>query len=377
MGGSMFLLNQNDGLIELQPTSYDSESLLQGLLERHPGLLVGGQIDSEAPRRWLLIKREAGVAGDLDGGDRWYVDHLFLDQDGIPTLIEVKRSTDTRIRREVIGQMLDYAANAVTHWRVESIQASLEARVGTDGSTTDEVVAALLGPDADIPEFWQRVKTNLQAGRIRLIFVADVIPPELARVVEFLNQQMDPAEVLAIEVRRFAGEGVQSLVPRLLGYSEQAQSRRSGTQRSPGPWTEDRFFEVLAAKNGPVAADAVRAVAEWSRANGARLAFGRGVQDGSLYPIWDREGRWYNPAIFYTYGSVEIPFQYLKERPPFDSEDLRRELLARLNRIPGVSLPESRLAARPSIRLEMLLDGGSRQIFFEAMDWFRLILPGG
>jgi hypothetical protein len=30
-------------------------------------------------------------------------------------------------------------------------------------------------------------------------FVADRIPPELGKVVEFLNAQMRPAEVLAIE----------------------------------------------------------------------------------------------------------------------------------------------------------------------------------
>ena len=46
-----------------------------------------------------------------DGG-RWLVDRLFLDQDGVPTLVEVKRSSDTRIRREVVGQLLEYAANA-------------------------------------------------------------------------------------------------------------------------------------------------------------------------------------------------------------------------------------------------------------------------
>jgi len=38
-----------------------------------------------------------------------------LDQDAIPTIVEVKRSTDTRIRREVVGQMLGYAANAVVY----------------------------------------------------------------------------------------------------------------------------------------------------------------------------------------------------------------------------------------------------------------------
>ena len=51
------------------------------------------------------------------------MDHLFLDQDSIPTIVEVKRSTDTRIRREVVGQLLDYAANAVVYWPVERLQA--------------------------------------------------------------------------------------------------------------------------------------------------------------------------------------------------------------------------------------------------------------
>ena len=61
-----------------------------------------------------------------------------------------------------------------------------------------------IDPDA----FWQRVKTNLQAGPIRMLFVVDDIPPELRRIVEFLNQQMDPAEVLAVELRQYAGQGL-------------------------------------------------------------------------------------------------------------------------------------------------------------------------
>jgi hypothetical protein len=63
----------------------------------------------------------------MGSGNRWSVDHLFLDQDAVPTIVEVKRSTDTRIRREVVGQMLDYAANAVVYWPVEAIRAEFEA----------------------------------------------------------------------------------------------------------------------------------------------------------------------------------------------------------------------------------------------------------
>ncbi len=64
------------------------------------------------------------MASEAQGSDRWSVDDLFVDQDAVPTLVEVKRSSDTRIRREVVGQMLDYAANAVAHWELERIRAS-------------------------------------------------------------------------------------------------------------------------------------------------------------------------------------------------------------------------------------------------------------
>jgi hypothetical protein len=41
-----------------------------------------------------------------------------------------------------------------------------------------------------------------------LIFLADKIPPELRKVVEFLNRQMQPAQVLAVELRQYEGDGL-------------------------------------------------------------------------------------------------------------------------------------------------------------------------
>jgi len=89
MSGGIFLIKDDENLVEMTEEKYDSEDLLQGLLEKYPNLLAGDQIDSETPRRWLLISREFGVPDDEGSGDRWSIDHLFLDQDGIPTLVEV------------------------------------------------------------------------------------------------------------------------------------------------------------------------------------------------------------------------------------------------------------------------------------------------
>jgi hypothetical protein len=82
--------------------------------------MPGELVDPQRPRRWLLVTREAGIAlpGGA-GGSRWSLDHLFLDQDGIPTLVEVKRASDPRGRREVVAQMLDYAASLSVWDRAE------------------------------------------------------------------------------------------------------------------------------------------------------------------------------------------------------------------------------------------------------------------
>ena len=41
---------------------------------------------------------------------RGLVQDYPTDQDGIPTLVEVKRGSNAQVRREVVGQLLDYAA---------------------------------------------------------------------------------------------------------------------------------------------------------------------------------------------------------------------------------------------------------------------------
>jgi hypothetical protein len=127
VSGGIYLIQNDEQLVEMTEKAYDSEDLLQGFLARYPNMLAGDQMDTSQPRRWLLISRERGVPSEEGGGYRWSVDHLFLDQDAVPTIVEVKRSSDTRIRREVVGQMLDYAANAVVYWPVETIRAELEA----------------------------------------------------------------------------------------------------------------------------------------------------------------------------------------------------------------------------------------------------------
>ncbi|MHC1594613.1 MAG: hypothetical protein ACXQT2_04820, partial [Methanotrichaceae archaeon] len=282
MSGKIYLLEENGTLRSLDKKPYDSEDLLQTLLERYPDLLAGDQIDEAAPRRWLLVSREVGVPDEEDGADRWSLDHLFLDQDAVPTLVEVKRSSNTQIRRNVVGQMLDYAANAVVYWPADRIRTRFESSCKEDGGEPDQKITELIEADPEdqgaVESFWEQVKTNLRAGKIRLVFVADDVPTELRRIVEFLNVQMDPAEVLAVEIRQYAGEGLKTLVPKVMGLTAEAPPRE---QRR---WDEEQFFMELERRCGADEVRIARELLKWAEERGLWVSWGKGKYDGSFAP---------------------------------------------------------------------------------------------
>jgi hypothetical protein len=137
--GGIFV-RAGDGLTLLRPKAYESEDLLQALLADYPQVIAGVSTDDGDSRSLVLVDREISVPGT-----GFSLDHLFLDSDGIPVLVEVKRASDTRIRREVVGQMLDYAASAATNWPIASLRDTLEARVAAAGRDIDDYLSPVAG----------------------------------------------------------------------------------------------------------------------------------------------------------------------------------------------------------------------------------------
>lgn len=370
MTSNIFLIQNDRSLVRMNEARYDTEDLLQALIANYPDLLAGDQMDSSDPRRWLLVRREMGVPGEEDGNNRWSIDHVFLDQDAIPTLIEVKRSSDTRIRREVVGQMLDYAANAVVYWPVEQLRAQFERECESKQRDPDEVLNEFLGAGADIEAFWQKAKTNLQAGKVRMVFVADVIPNELKRIVEFLNEQMDPAEVLAVEIKQYVGEGLQSLVPRVIGQTAEAERKKSVGGREHRKWSEESFFADLETRKGAEQAQVAKTLYDWARTKTDRFSWGDGKKDGSFSPVLDDNRGKQRLFIVYSSGRVQIPFATMGTSLPFSDLTLRTQLLTRLNEIKGLDFEADAVNLFwPTFEIAVLTSEPSYQHFVKTMEW--------
>jgi hypothetical protein len=367
--GGIFLIQSDGQLVEMTEEGYVSEDMLQEYLAKYPNLLAGDQMDSANPRRWLLISREMSLASEEDGPGRWSVDHLFLDQDAIPTIVEVKRSSDSRIRREVVGQMLDYAANAVVYWPVDKLRARFDAHCENQGLDPDETVAGHLGPEMNADELWQKVKTNLQAGKIWMLFVADEIPPELRRVVEFLNAQMDPAEVLAVEIRQYVGEGQKTLIPRVLGQTMEAQKKKSHSGTQGSKWDIASFLEELEANRGIEEVALVQKIMQWSRNRLPRVTGSKNTRYSTFWPTLDHKSVSYWPIGIRSDGKVEVIFQWLQQRPPFTDETKCLRIIEQLNEVPGIVIPENAIARRPAFSLSTLKDPTALNQFLHILDW--------
>jgi hypothetical protein len=221
--GRLFL-RAGDTLQALEEQHLSLEGTLQALLAEQPQLIPLQEIEPELTRPPLLLMREARMAG-------MELDHLFVTERAVPILVECKRGANREARREVVAQMIDYAANARLEWDADDLAAMLARRCEVEGLAAANEMAKLEHAFPSDDEFWQECERNLRARTMWLLFVADEINERLKRVVEYLNESMAETTVLAMEVVQFAAGTQQLYQARLVGETETAAIAKGRTRK--------------------------------------------------------------------------------------------------------------------------------------------------
>lgn len=264
LSGSKLYRLSGGTVIPASEALYPAEADLQQLIAENPQLLLSSPNEGQ---RLYLLRREQPVRDVPDGPALFSIDHLFIDQDGLPVLVEVKRSTDTRIRREVVGQMLDYASR-MRAWSASELKAS----------------ASLL----DVPDdLWAALDGNLKAERMRLIFAADSIPDSLASMIDFLDRSMESIEVYGVEIKRYVSEDGAELISSTIvggGNSPVKQAARYSTV-----WDADSMAEQLSQRGSSAIVPVVAALTSFASSTGLQIGYGRGTKFGVCRAL--RNGR--------------------------------------------------------------------------------------
>ncbi|WP_142057704.1 hypothetical protein [Pseudarthrobacter sp. B4EP4b] len=351
---SDILIRQGDGTWrEAEYAGYALESDLQAILARHPDLIPGVGAGARTCREF---QSEAGPA-----------DIVVVGADGDLTLVECKLAANPQVRREIVGQMFDYASRL---WKmdVDDFAARWQSR-------TQE---SLFSEDSEIGfPLREAVARNLAEGRFRIVLAVDAINSPLKRMVEYLNFMSGPnTSVVAVEYSRLTQGSIEILAPRIYGQ-ELAEVRAGANKTAPGDlvvWDAGTYRSWLESNDSASIGSFDLFLSEASRAG---LAFigSRSPTPAAHLEISDAGGKQLGRVSLYFYTgqhtSMELDFTRIFKMSPEEKPDMSvlNEFVDQLGRAEGLkevadSLRTTQFASRrPSVPLARLSEESIRQAF--------------
>ena len=191
------------------------ENDLEDLLFRYPGALPIGAIDSSYAGTVPICRQLELPAG--------YADALYINQSGRITLAEFKLWRNPQARREVIGQILDYAKDLAS-WGYEDLQRQVSLTLGKTGNILYDLVREHY-PEVAEAEFVDNVARHLRRGEFLLLIIGDGIQEGAANIVDFVQRHSGLHFNLAMVEAALYRDAADSLIvqPRVLARTEIVQ----------------------------------------------------------------------------------------------------------------------------------------------------------
>lgn len=185
-----------------------SEADLQDLIHRFPSCLPIREIDPLFADPVPLCTELNTSAGPID--------NLMVTASGLPVIVECKLWRNPEGRREVVGQIIDYAKE-LARWSASDLQREVARRT----QIADNPIVALLraaGRTIDEVEFNDALTLNLRKGRFLLLIVGDGIREGVESIAEYLQSHANLHFSLGlVELPIFVlDDGRRIVTPRLL-----------------------------------------------------------------------------------------------------------------------------------------------------------------
>ncbi|WP_052175106.1 hypothetical protein [Paracoccus sanguinis] len=187
-----------------------SEHWLQELLHGHPQLIPLDEIEP-GTGRFIPVVRELAIAKP---GGTVFLDLFGLTAFGRPVLIECKLWRNPQARREVIAQILEYAA-LLRRWSYADLTARLKPRLDPALAAHQNPLFELArhgGSPLSEASFTDAVSANLRQGDFHLLIAGDGIREDMMAIAEHIGDS--GARLALIEFRRWSdGNGNVVVTP--------------------------------------------------------------------------------------------------------------------------------------------------------------------
>jgi hypothetical protein len=154
-----------------------SEAYIQTLVHEHPECLPIAEMDAMFLGPVPICTELNTPAGSID--------NFMVTPSGLPVLVECKLWRNPEARREVVGQILDYAKE-LSRWSSSDVQREVSHRLKRAGNPLLDMVRAV-DPEVDERQFNDALTANLRRGRFLLLIVGDGIREGAEAIAEYLQ----------------------------------------------------------------------------------------------------------------------------------------------------------------------------------------------
>jgi hypothetical protein len=154
------------------------ETEIQALVHAHPAALPIAEIDP-------MFVGAVAVCREMQLGKAGRVDNFLITPSGLPVLVECKLWRNPEARREVVGQILDYA-KVLSRWSFSDLQREVSSRTGKGPNGLLDLARAA-DPKVDEIQFTDAVTINLRRGRFLLLILGDGVREDVEAIASYLQ----------------------------------------------------------------------------------------------------------------------------------------------------------------------------------------------
>ncbi len=328
---SIVITSKNGQSAIVEKSSVAKEDFLQEFIHNNPEVIPIYEIEED--RKLLIVRREFPThSGPIDA--------LAVDELGNLYVIETKLFKNAD-KRTVVAQALDYGAALWKHCTdFQQFIGILDKAIQDKFNLTfeEKIQEFFSASENTYGLFLRNLRNNLNEGNIKFVILMDSMDERLKTLIHYVNQNSQ-FDIYAVRLEFYEFDEQQIIIPKIFGVDIKKNVKGNVSENQ---WDEENFFREFERKGMAVEATVARRILNWAQPRSSRLWWGKGSVNGSFIPVHN-DGRedHYLFALF-TLGKLQVYFQWMLKKRPFDDENKRIELMNRLNKIPGVNLTEEK-----------------------------------
>lgn len=313
------LIKNNQKIKKIKSVNYREEKAIQNLIYENPDIIPVEEIEDRI--KTIEVAREFGIPNSGS------TDLIGIDNNANIYIIECKLAYNPQIKREVIGQILEYAS-FLWHMTYEDFSNRFRK---SKGSAIEYLFESIFNDESAIDKFIAKIKENLSNGNFKLIIVVDKLNDLLKNTLEFINySSSNNIQLIGLEVSYFKENELEIFVPNIFGANVINPSVRI-------MWDEEKFLTEISSLDENKREILIELIS-FIKGKATTYSWGTGTVDGSLTFKMN-----YNDIIvslFSIYTSGKITFSFNDIEKKMGLENLKK-YINYLNTLKYLNLKES------------------------------------